>query len=169
MEALAYGGKLEQQKQENWGPSECGRLDCVTCRQADNNKIDCRRWNILLESRCDLCNKEEEKEKGKGGWRYLKEGRGIYVGESSRSIYERSKEHQADRVAMSEESHKIKHWLTDHQELLAPPKFKFKMIQSFQDPMSRQLAEAVRIELRGSDALNSKSEYNMCTKTQGRS
>ena len=39
-----------------------------------------------------------------------------------------------------------------------PPRF--KLIKSFKDPMSRQLAEAVRIELRGNDILNSKAEYN---------
>ena len=61
-------------------------------------------------------------------------------------MYERAKEHEADMQAQSEDSHQIKHWLTEHQELLAPPKFHFKVIQTFQDPLSRQLAEAVRIE-----------------------
>ena len=41
-----------------------------------------------------------------------------------------------------------------------PPKFKFRLVKSFKDPMSRQLAEAVRIELRGNDILNSKAEFN---------
>ena len=71
------------------------------------------------------------------------------MGESSRSIYERAKEHVADREKQSDDSHQIKHWLTSHEDLLAPPGFKFKIIQSFQDPLSRQLAEAVRIDLRG--------------------
>ena len=82
------------------------------------------------------------------------------MGESSRSIYERSKEHQADKEARSEESHQVKHWLTDHPNLMSPPTFKFSIIQSFQDHMTRQLAEAVRIELRGAGVLNSKAEYN---------
>ena len=61
---------------------------------------------------------------------------------------------------MNEKSHQIKHWLTDHRELATPPAFRYKLIQSFQDPMSRQLAEAVRIDLRGPNVLNSKTEYN---------
>ena len=142
-----------------WGPSDCGRDDCVTCGQGDERRIDCRKRNILYESRCDLCNKEEVGSKRKE-LEELKSGRGIYVGESSRSIYERSKEHQADKEARSEESHQIKHWLTDHQDLMTPPTFKFRIIQTFQDPMTRQLAEAVRIELRGAGVLNSKAEYN---------
>ena len=48
----------------------------------------------------------------------------------------------------------------DHANLEEPPRFKFRLIKSFKDPMSRQLAEAVRIELRGSDILNSKAEFN---------
>ena len=44
--------------------------------------------------------------------------------------------------------------------MLCTPRFKFRLITSFKDPMSRQLAEAVRIELRGNDILNSKAEFN---------
>ena len=90
------------------------------------------------------------------------DGKGVYVGESSRAIYERAKEHTADRVSFQEDSHQIKHWLSSHEELLAPPAFKFKIISTFQDPLSRQLSEAVRIDRRGSQILNSKSEYSRC-------
>ena len=34
---------------------------------------------------------------------------------------------------------------------------------SYQDAMTRQIAEAVRIDLRGENVLNSKSEYSRCT------
>ena len=99
----------------------------------------------ICMSRC-----EADKKAGKGKEEHsLQDGRGIYVGESSRSIYERAKEHESDRNKNAEESHQIKHWLTSHEDLLAPPKFKFKIVRSFQDPLTRQLSEAVRIELRG--------------------
>ena len=49
----------------------------------------------------------------------------------------------------------------DHPELKSLPAFKFKIIQSFKDPMIRQLAEAVRIELRSNDILNAKGEYTI--------
>ena len=91
---------------------------------------------------------------------FLREGKGIYVGESSRSLYERTREHVADRVGRKEESHQVKHWLLDHGELKEPPEFKFRLVRSFKDPMSRQLSEDVRIELRGNDILNSRAEYN---------
>ena len=41
-------------------------------------------------------------------------------------MYERAKEHEADKVKKSEDSHQIKHWLTDHQDLLEPPRFRFR-------------------------------------------
>ena len=63
---------------------------------------------------------------------------------------------------MLEESHQVKHWLIHHQEMQCPPAFRYKVIASFKDPMTRQLSEAVRIELRGSGILNSKSEYSRC-------
>jgi hypothetical protein len=71
---------------------------------------------------------------GLKGWKFLKDGKGIYVGETSRSLYERAKEHEADRNKTSKESHQVKHWLIGHQDLLAPPKFRFSIIQSFQNP-----------------------------------
>ena len=43
-----------------------------------------------------------------------------------------------------------------------PPKFKFKILASFQDPLTRQIAESVRIEGAGEGILNSKSEYSRC-------
>ena len=50
------------------------------------------------------------------------DGKGIYVGESSRLMYECGKEHEKNREELAEESHQIKHWLLDHPELEYPPK-----------------------------------------------
>ena len=139
-----------------WGPVDCGRVDCVPCGQGDERRIDCRKRNILYENICLECNSEENIK----GTKALTKG--VYIGESSRSLHERAKEHVADREGMKEDSHMLKHWLTEHQQLLEPPKFKFRIIRSFQDPLTRQLAEAVRIERHGDGILNSKSEFNRC-------
>ena len=56
----------------------------------------------------------------------------------------------------------VKHWKLSHPELQELPKFHIKVVASFQDAMSRQLSEAVRIDLRGEHVLNSKSEYSRC-------
>ena len=68
-------------------------------------------------------------------------------------IYERAKEHVADREKLAKDSHQVNHWLNSHEEQLAPPKFIFKIVKSFQDPLTRQLAEAVRIDFGGREHL----------------
>ena len=88
--------------------------------------------------------------------------RGLYIGESSRSIFERAKEHQRDRDSREDDSHQVKHWLIDHEDLASPPQFKFKILASFQDPLTRQIAESVRIEGAGEGILNFRSEYSRC-------
>ena len=109
-----------------------------------------------------LGNPEEEKKKKKDSAKDLNGKKGVYVGESARSIFERAGEHQADRISGKEDSHMIKHWLSSHQELSSPPKFRVEVVGSYQDAMTRQIAEAVRIDLRGEHVLNSKSEYSRC-------
>ena len=145
-----------------WGNMDCERQDCVPCGQPDEKRIDCKKRNIMYESYCTVCNPEEAKRGKMDEITFLKAGRGIYVGESARSLYERTKEHMADRVGLKEESHQVKHWLTEHRELQEPPPFKYRLVRTFKDPMSRQLSEAVRIELRGEGILNSKAEFNRC-------
>ena len=73
--------------------------------------------------------------KKKEGVKELGGKKGIYVGESARSIFERAIEHRADRVSGKEDSHVIKHWLSSHQELKSPPRFKIEVLGSFQDAM----------------------------------
>ena len=40
--------------------------------------------------------------------------------------------------------------------------FKFTVVASFQDPLTRQIAESVRIERGGASILNSRAEYSRC-------
>ena len=47
-----------------------------------------------------------------------RESPSIYVGESSRSLFERSKEHQRDYRKNSEDSHMAKHWLQFIQKVI---------------------------------------------------
>ena len=99
------------------------RLDCVTCHQGDERLIDCRKRNILYESECTLF--KEAKRAGKeGAGGSMMDGKGIYVGESSRSIYERSKEHQAEGTKIQRRAIRSS---IGHEELLAPPKFMFRI------------------------------------------
>ena len=82
--------------------------------------------------------------------------------ESALSIYEWAGEHWADTVNRKEESHMVKHGVTSNRQMPEPPKFKFKVVSSFQDSLTRVIIESVRIGLRGSGILNSKTEYLRC-------
>ena len=85
----------------------------------------------------------------------------LYVGETSRTIYERSREHWADWRGRKDTSHILKHQEQVHggEE---EPKFTMKVVKSFRTALSRQVGEAVRIRRRGGEGniLNSKAEYN---------
>ena len=82
------------------------------------------------------------------------------MGESSRSMYETGKEHLKDGKDRAEDSHQWKHWALDHPEIEGDPQFRLQIVSSFSDPLTRQLAEAVRIEHRGAYILNLKSEFS---------
>ena len=78
-----------------WKGIECGRMECLTCRQEEEQKLDCRKRSLIYENICEICNPREEKKKN-NSWEDLRDRRAtpsIYVGETSRSICERSKNH----------------------------------------------------------------------------
>ena len=87
---------------------------------------------------------------------------GIYVGESRWSLNEPAGEHHHDVGAFKEDSHMVKHWQEHHRNQEELPKFHFKVIGSFKDALTRQVSEAVLIDLSGGVVLKSKSEYSRC-------
>ena len=142
-----------------WAGVRCPRANCYTCSQGGEKVEDCWRRNIVYESRCITCeerNGGEKKVKVKFGQPIP--GRNVYVGETSRSLYERSQEHVRDGAGMMEDSHIAKHWEDKHRGE-PMPKFGFRLIRSFQDPLTRQVSESVRIDLH-EEVLNSKAVYS---------
>jgi hypothetical protein len=116
----------------------CGREECQPCGRLDDEKIpNCKQASILYESSCQICNKDTKgKEEASGRM-------GIYYGETSRSLFERSKEHFKDAADFSEKA-----------------KFKFRIVGSFKNCQTRQVSEAVMIHYSKDILLNSKNEYN---------
>ena len=100
--------------------------------------------SIVYESACQVCHESGSKD-------------GIYIGESGRSLYERSKEHLEDAKNHKDSSHIWKHWALCHQDLMVQPVFKFKVIRIHKSCLDRQLHEAVKIADCGT--LNSKCEF----------
>ena len=143
----------------------CGRENCGTCQQGDDRPQKCFTRNVLYESCCQKCasdhppKKPSPMEELNGADLYQQ---GVYVGETSRSLFERVWEHQRDRGNREEDSHMIKHWREEHPDMEEPPQFHFKLVSRFRDCLTRQVAEAVRIHRRSSMVLNSKTEYSRC-------
>ena len=123
----------------------------------------CTRKSLVYENVCLTCNK------GARGKEEVKDVDpdipSIYVGETSRTIKERSKEHWAaskGNAKVREGSHIHKHQELHHGG--EEPKFIMRVVGFHRSALSRQTAEAVRIQRRGGEGavLNSKSEYNRC-------
>ena len=82
---------------------------------------------------------------------------GIYFGETSRSLYEPSKEHVRNPESFSEGSHIIKQWMKHHPEERRP-EFIFSVLKNFRDCLSRPVAEAIKFHYSRDELLNSKNE-----------
>ena len=93
-----------------------------------------------------MCNPGASK---KGELLEVKEGAPtIYIGETSRSIYERSKEHWEGVRKKDPKNHMVKHQLMEHGGE-PKPKFTMKVFKHYKTALGRQVAEAVRIWRRG--------------------
>jgi hypothetical protein len=167
------GSKLQQLLSNSnlWAGMNCGRSDCTTCRQGGEDLPDCKARSLMYESKCRLCNpptdgradaKKSTTEEERIADRRAEPS--IYIGETSRSIYERSKEHMKDAQGMHCDSHMMKHWVTTHKAE-GQPEFRMEVVRKYRDSLSRQIGEAVRIQMRGC-TLNSKMEYNRSSLTR---
>ena len=81
----------------------------------------------------------------------------LYVGETSRTVYERSKEHWGGARAKSMKNHMHAHQVMEHDG--REPLFSMKVVKFFKTPLARQVAEAIRTRRRGgrTNRTNSKS------------
>ena len=133
-----------------WEGSQCGRQDCLVCRQ-DKGK-SCRQRNVTYTTECLKCQE-------KGG------KKSQYLGESARTSYERGLEHLRAYNSLKEDSHMTKHWQEDHQGE-ERPEFKMRVARKHTSALVRQVHEAVIIEMATENedinVLNSKGEYNRC-------
>ena len=140
-----------------WAGQMCGRPKCPPCTQDEEDVEACKATNILYESLCKDCNPGKKAIKNSALYDDRLEA-SIYVGETSRSLFCRSSEHQRDYKSQKEDSHMIKHWITSHQGQ-EKPKFIQRVVNKYKSALDRQVGEAVRIQLRG-NTLNSLCGFN---------
>ena len=137
-------------KANPWAGDQCGRQDCLVCRQEKGG--NCRQRNVTYSTECKKCQE-------KGG------KKSKYYGESARTTYERGLEHKRDYQNAKEDSHMAKHWLEDHPGE-ERPEFAMKLARAHTSALLRQIHEAVLIEMANENneinVLNSRGEYNRC-------
>ena len=123
----------------------CTEDECIAC-QNSSKFTNCRKMNIGYELQCKLC-KERGKEK-------------VYIGESSRNLFLRGKEHEMLYRKENKNSVIWKHVKSDHEEEKEKVKFEMKMTGCFSKPLQRITEEGIRIKNRKpEELLNSKNEF----------
>ena len=144
-----------------WEGAGCGRDRCVTCNQGAETLAPCMRKSLVYENICADCNE------GAGGKEEVTGSNpdipSIYVGETSRTIFERANEHWG--AAKGSKAARAKSHIAKHQELVhegREPNFMMRTVKFHKTALSRQTGEAVRIRRRGGEGavLNSRGEFN---------
>ena len=92
---------------------QCGRMDCVTCTQGLEDIPPCTRSSVVYENICTICNPQARTKGDLKSYSPPEDCPSIYIGESSRSLHERTKEHWEDYHKGLETSH-----IWKHQELV---------------------------------------------------
>ena len=149
----AAGTKLANMFSTDLGRGlHCGRHPCPPCdTNSEEKRPNCRSSNILYESACMVCNPTDNVTDKTDASKLLsspqedlvhpstqqpRKREGIYIGESSRSLHERSSEHENDAQNLTCKSHIIKHWMVKHPDLPARPPFRFT---KYKDALLRQV------------------------------
>ena len=128
----------------------CSKGDCIPCRSGQTKHQSCHRGaigGVGYEQQCLLCLEEQKV--------------AIYHGETSRTLYTRSKEHCTGQKKKKDDNPMHKQQANFHpgQEV----QFSIKAIRFFNDPLTRQINEGVRINHSKSTPgylMNSKSEFH---------
>ena len=124
--------------------------DCDVCiRTEPDKKSLCQVKGVVYSAVCVLCDHEHSQDPNS-------KHNGRYVGETARTLSERTSEHSAALRRYVSGSFMFKHWALYHSDLLETPKFKFKVVKHHKDPSGRMIHEAVKIHEEAS--MNSRSE-----------
>ena len=121
---------------------------CFICKDVQTqSSSSCRTSNIGYTIICKTC-KQRDKHVS-------------YEGESARNGFLRGKEHLRDYEKQNERSVLFKHVKSDHPQEKDPVEFQMKIVGKFNNPLSRQINESIRIRNKeGKGLLNSKSEFH---------
>jgi hypothetical protein len=173
------GTKLEDllHRSDPFKGQDCTRQNCMLCltknHTGKNTTQECSKRNLVYQIYCITCKERDiEKIKDAGGEDKKRTQEQIknvrlhkYIGETSRSCFERSQEHKNDMHQLKPSSHMLRHALDQHDgEQLTRIKFGMEVVKYTRTSFERQILESVIIQQNIShNILNSKSEYNRCS------
>ena len=145
------GMPLSRMFSKDFSSGKCSRNDCnVCCNPNLKGNTMCKVSDVVYEAVCESCEKLYRQDESKP---HL----GKNVGESYRTLYERSGEHFKALRRFDHNSFMVKHWANVHFDQNSAPIFHFKVVKKHFEPLSRKVHEAVRIASLAS--MNSKSEW----------
>ena len=128
-----------------WSKELCGRPSCLPCLAKPGS---CRRSGVTYRVICLTCKD--------------KEVRSTYIGESHRSLFDRSAEHEAALISKNRGYSVVKQWEEVHPEMKIPPKYSYQVIKSHKTDFECQLRVAVLINREEADVvMNWKEEWGM--------
>ena len=115
----------------------CGRETCTTCNQGGENLPPCTKRSLVYESWCLLCNPTINTKGEPGGHQ---DHPSVYVGETSKSIAERSEQHWRDYRDKKDDSHILKHHQRHHNGE-GEPRFFFRVVKYHSSALRRQVGD----------------------------
>ena len=146
---VEIGGKTlkrELQKSNPIATPGCDAEDCIACNAKRGEGGNCRKNNVNYEIECQLCPEGS---------------RPVYIGETSRNLYTRAKEHMSSEhrkgAEESESSFVRRHMEQHHPD--TGSSFKARVTKTNKDSFSRQVREGVLIRRSSKEMMNSKSEW----------
>ena len=156
-----------------WKGSDCSRENCLLCitkqKTGKHMNQECTKRNVVYETWCMTCQEKEEKmimeEYKEEEWKERMKKMKIvkYIGESSRSCFERGWEHLNDMASLKSTSHMLRHLVTCHEDAdFSDIQFGMKVAKFTRSSFDRQILEAVLIdqEKDKNNIHNAKAEYN---------
>ena len=132
----------------------CQRRHCYVCRSTGGKGISCRAEGTCYQITCKICEKQDT--------------RTVYIGDTSRSTFERMFEHfwlfksrKEGNPDMNEANSVLwNHSKSQHDSSMKTDDWKVEIVSSHRSPLNRQITEAVRIAREPKESiLNSKNKW----------
>ena len=140
------GGRAIKTEVQKSNPTEspgCDEPDCLPCQAGRGAGGSCHATGVNYAVECGLCPDN---------------ARGLYLGETSRNLYSRCKEHQGRFRNGSAKSFMKKHQDRQHRGMAGA--YTAKVTASTRDCLTRQVREAVEIRRCQQPVLNGKTEWH---------